>query len=263
MESTGRLNQDQWILGLDNRGAEGHSLFLRYFFGHARSDTDGVDTFPADSYDLRSEYGRASIDVRHRLAAGGTISLPRGLRLSPLVFLGSGRPFDITAGRDVNHDSVFTDRPALAVDARQSGVIGTSYGLLDPSPSAHERIVARNLGAGPRFAVVNLRLSKTVRLPGQRGEGPVKEKERKKPSKKGALGGKTGRRSGDLEGGRGLTFSLSAQNLFNHVNPAPPVGSLGSPVFGRSLASAGGYGFGTGASGGGNRRIELQLRLVY
>ena len=67
------------------------------------------------------------------------------------------------------------------------------------------------------------------------------------------------------EGGdRGLTLTLSAQDLFNRVNAAPPVGNLSSPFFLQSLSSAGGFGFGPGgASYAGNRRIELQARYSF
>jgi hypothetical protein len=42
------------------------------------------------------------------------------------------------------------------------------------------------------------------------------------------------------------------------------VGNLSSPFFGRSLASAGGFGFGTGGTtAAGNRRIELQARFAF
>ena len=59
-------------------------------------------------------------------------------------------------------------------------------------------------------------------------------------------------------------MSVSIQNLFNTVNPAPPVGDLASPLFGKSLANAGGFGFGPGGvSYAGNRRIEFQARYSF
>jgi hypothetical protein len=76
-----------------------------------------------------------------------------------------------------------------------------------------------------------------------------------------------GDRPGGGGEGAGLSFSISAQNLFNHVNPGTPVGNLGSSLFGRSTSSAGGFGFGGagggGASAAGNRRIELQARFSF
>jgi hypothetical protein len=61
-----------------------------------------------------------------------------------------------------------------------------------------------------------------------------------------------------------VTVSLYAQNLLNRVNPAAPVGNLSSQSFGRSLASAGGFGRGpAGLSSAGNRSIELQVRASF
>ena len=57
-----------------------------------------------------------------------------------------------------------------------------------------------------------------------------------------------------------MTFSVHAQNLLNRNNPGPPVGTLGSPSFGQSLATAGGFG---GGGAAGNRRIELDGRLGF
>src|SRR6185295_16223110 len=72
IESTGRMNQLQWILGVNNRLSPKVTLFFRYFLSRARSDTDGVGTFPANANDLTGEYGRASTDVRHRIVLGGS-----------------------------------------------------------------------------------------------------------------------------------------------------------------------------------------------
>jgi hypothetical protein len=59
-----------------------------------------------------------------------------------------------------------------------------------------------------------------------------------------------------------LTISVSARNLINHVNLAPPVGNLSSPSFGESTSTAGGFGpFASGAAG--NRKIEFQARFSF
>ncbi len=52
-----------------------------------------------------------------------------------------------------------------------------------------------------------------------------------------------------------VTFTAFAGNLFNRVNLAPPIGNLNSPLFGQSVALAGGpYG-----SAGANRRVDFQI----
>ena len=62
-----------------------------------------------------------------------------------------------------------------------------------------------------------------------------------------------------------LTVSMNAQNILNNVNLSPPVGNLSSPLFGQSLATVAGFGFGPGggSSSAGSRRIELQARLGF
>ncbi len=273
VESTGRLNQYQGILGVNNRLSRTLTLFARYFLAWAKSDTDGAGTFPASSYDLSSEYGRAAIDVRQRFVLGGSLTVPGGIRVSPFVLVSSGRPYNITIGDDLNRDSLFTDRPAFASAPDQPGSVATPYGLLDPTPRPGESIIPRNLGIGPGLVIVNLRVSKTFPIGGKRGDGPTPPRDGggggRGPGGRGGFGGGGRGGGGDGgrgggEGGRGLTLSVSAQNLLNHTNPGAPVGNLSSPFFGQSLASAGSFGFGPGGSTtAGNRRIELQARLAF
>ncbi len=53
------------------------------------------------------------------------------------------------------------------------------------------------------------------------------------------------------------------RNLLNHTNPGPLIGSIASPLFGQANQMYGtlnGEGFSENAS---NRRLELQLRLIF
>jgi hypothetical protein len=53
-------------------------------------------------------------------------------------------------------------------------------------------------------------------------------------------------------------------NLLNRVNLDVPVGNLASPNFGRSVATAGGFGAGSvGNPAAGNRRVEAQIRVEF
>jgi hypothetical protein len=56
-----------------------------------------------------------------------------------------------------------------------------------------------------------------------------------------------------------LSFSVEAQNLFNQVNPANPVGVLSSPLFGRSLSIATDFSSLTAA----NRTILLHSTFTF
>ena len=275
-ESTGRFDQRQLIVGLNSRTSRTVTLFARYFLGRARSDTDGAGSFPADQHDPGADYGPAAVDARHRFTLGGSVRLPGNVRVSPLAIYSSASPFNITTGRDNNLDTLFTDRPAFATDPRAPGVVETPWGLLDPNPRPGQTIVPRNLGRGGSFLVVNVRVRKSIGF-GQRAEPSATE-----GGERGDGEGRGGRRRRDrgdqmTPGGddrprrvpreRGesrvtLSFSVAAQNVLNHVNPGPPVGNLSSPLFGKPVATAGPFGFGS-ASAVGNRRIEVQARLEF
>ncbi|HEX8285518.1 MAG TPA: carboxypeptidase-like regulatory domain-containing protein [Pyrinomonadaceae bacterium] len=246
-ESSGRLNQHQLLVTLNARPSGRASFFANYTLNRARGDTEGAGTFPADAYDLRAEYGRSSFDVRHAFAAGGTFEAAWGLRLSPLVYASTGRPFNITSGVDANGDAFFADRPALASDLTRPTVRVTPFGVFDTEPPPGAPVIARNYGEGPGYFVVNLGVSRTFAF------GKV------------AAAGRGGGQAG--AGGEGrfrLTPGLRFTNLFNRVNLDAPVGSLGSPLFGRSVATAGGFGAGSvGNPAAGNRRVEAQVRFEF
>ncbi len=284
-ESTGGFRQDQLIANVNARVSPKLSLFGFYALGRARSDTDGANSFPADSYNLATEWGRAGFDIRHRAFLGGSLTAPFGLQLNPFITVSSGRPFNITLGRDVNGDSVFNDRPAWATDLTRSSVVVTRWGVFDTDPLPGQTIIPRNWGEGPGQFTVNLRVSRTFGFGGERRspaassvEGPLAGGP--PPGGFGGPGGGPGGRGagpggpGGPRGGPGmmfgegsgarrynLTFSVAARNLLNHVNLAPPVGTLSSPLFGLSNALAGGMGPGGSASA--NRRIEFQVRLSF
>jgi hypothetical protein len=281
-ESSGRFNQQQLIVNVNNRLSQRLSLTANYVLNRARSDTDGANTFPANQYDFSGEYGRSSQDIRHRFSLFGTISgLPWDIRLSPILIANSGRPFNITTGRDLNGDTIFNDRPAFATDLSDPGVRVTPYGTFDITPSPGQELIPRNFATGPSFFVVNLRAAKSF------GFGEVTQSA---GGAGGAGGGRSGGGGGGRRGGGGgggrrgggggaggedggsersrynLNLSVSVQNLFNNTNEGVPVGNLSSPLLGRSISSAGGFGRGGGGGGGqaaGNRRVELQVRFSF
>ena len=160
-ESTGRFNQNQFIVNVTKTLKGNSSLIGYYVLAKANSDTDGAGTFPANSYDLSTEYGRSSLDIRHRFVLIGNFRAPWGLSFSPMVIAASGAPFNITIGRDLNGDTLFTDRPAFATDLTKPGVLTTRWGVFDPNPTLGEQIIPRNFGTGPASLTTRLGISKT------------------------------------------------------------------------------------------------------
>jgi hypothetical protein len=263
-ETTGRSNQFQVVTGLSSRPGRGSSFFVRYFLGWTKSDTDGGGSFPAIPTDIDAEYSRASSDVRHRVMAGGSINAPWDIRIGPMLIVSTGRPYNITTGRDLNLDTVFSDRPSFGV-AGEPGVIDTAYGAFNTTGAG--AAIPRNYGEGPAFASLSLRVSKSI---------PLKKAKASPPHDPGGHGPPMGMGGGDHGGGMGgvrggdgpgLTFSISASNVLNRKNDGTPVGNLSSPLFGQSTSLGGFFmGFGRGGGGGGeagNRRIELQVRANF
>jgi Carboxypeptidase regulatory-like domain len=236
-ESSGHSRQDQFITNITQRLGTRLTYYGTYILARAFSDTDGSSSFPANSYDLHSEWGPSLQDVRHTFYWGGWLTLPGRIDLTPTVIYRTGMPFNITTGRDTNGDSLYPERPAFATGSGGEGVVSTAYGAFDLNPESGQVLIPRNYGRGSNFAVTHLRVSRTFfTVP---------------PSDAVA----SGRHS------YSLTLSVQVQNLFNQSNPDVPVGNLSSPLFGRPYVSVGDFGFGTNPQG--NRRIEAQIYFGF
>jgi hypothetical protein len=246
-QSEGLYNQNQLILNANSQATKKISLFGSYTLGYARSNTDGPTTFPANPYSSAGEYGPASTDVRNFETFGGTIQTLWKTTWSPLLTVRSGAPFNITVGRDLYGTTLFNGRPGIALNQNKAGLIQTSYGLLDPTPSAGETILGRNSGRGPGSVQLNMRVSKTLGF-GSSGSG-LDASGKPKESKP--------RYS--------LVLTLQVRNVTNHNNPGLIIGNIASPLFGRANQSAGantqtGTSFSESAT---NRRLELQMRFAF
>ncbi len=268
MESSGLYNQNQFIAFLNSRYSKSFSFSASYVLNHARSDTDGVGTFPAKPYDFTGEYGPAATDVRHRFTFTGTINTKWNIRLSPFVVVQSGPPFDLTIGRDLYGTTLFNARPGIATDPTKPGLIQTTYGLFDPNPALNQPTVTRNFGRGPGQLMVNLRVQKIFEFgrgensggasTGQPGSGPRTGT----PGVFTSAGGTGGLASKSAPHRYSLSISMSIRNLINHTNPGPIIGNITSPLFGLANQPSDGGGFGFSESAN-NRRLELQARLTF
>ena len=160
-ESTGSLDQNRLNINVRSAFRPGMNLFANYTLGFVNGDSDGSGTFPAYSYDLDSEFGRASFDVRHNFIIGGNFNLGWGISASPFIVASSGRPFNIIRGVDPNGDLLFTERPTfgqLAQVCVERNLTDKTYcDVAGEDPTA---IIPRNYGDGPGFFSVNLRLGK-------------------------------------------------------------------------------------------------------
>ncbi|HEU4714760.1 MAG TPA: TonB-dependent receptor [Pyrinomonadaceae bacterium] len=298
-ESSGRYNQNQFIVNVNSRFNRNITMSAYYVLAKANSDADGVGSLPANPYDFSTEYGRASGDIRHRFVLTGNIRAPWNISLNPFVIVQSGRPFNITLGRDINGDTFNTERPAFAPDGincdDRANFKCTPYGNFKLSFAPGDVMIPRNYGEGPGSTTVNLRVSKTWSFGSEGGSGNAGQQNRQgqgqgQEGQRGMMGGGMrgpgggGPGGGGPGGGRGgfgggpgggfggggggtgrynLTFSVNFQNILNHTNLSNPVGNIGSSLFGQSTSTAGGFGGFGGAIGAYNRRIDASLRFSF
>ncbi|MBS1874058.1 MAG: TonB-dependent receptor [Acidobacteria bacterium] len=291
-ESNGIYNQNQMNVNFNIRASRTLTLFTGYGLNFVKSDSDGAGSYPVDQNNLGAEYGRAAQDIRHRFFLGGSVATRWGIRLSPFITAHSGAPFNIVAGRDFNGDLIINDRPAFASASQvgQPNIVSTPWGIFNTKPGAGDKIITRNLGTGPSFFSVNLRLSKTF------GFGPERGGAAQNPAAGGGMGGPGGGGGGGAHGGGGrggmggggmrmggggrggmggmfgdsssskrynLVVSVNARNLLNTTNQGQYNGNLSSTYFGTSNALAsGGFG-GDRGNAATNRRIDLSLRFTF
>jgi len=289
-QSGGIFKQNQIIV--NNRVQVGARLSLwgYYTLNYANGNTSGagyVPSIPCGAPSLPTgtpcgideDYGRASFDVRHRAFVGGSISMPWGLRASPFLVAQSGSPFNITTGQDLYGINAYNTRPTVGTcDNSNSGAKPTAYGCFNLATTAGQAMIPINDATGPSRFTLNLRFSKTF------GFGEKKEAAARGNGQGGGTfgrgpggggphgggggphGGGGGEHGGGMFGGGNpsnnrynLTFSVNANNVFNRVNAANPIGNLSSRLFGESNTPAGGP-FGSTTA---NRRVYLQLLFSF
>ena len=277
-ESAGIFRQNQLIANFNVRAGTRLTLFGYYSLNFANSDTGGPTSFPSNPYDIPSDYGRSSYDIRDRIFFGGTISLPKGFRLNPFMIFNSGSPFNVTVPLDLSGTSILNDRPAFVstetcptVTAVGTNILCTQLGTFNTLPTAGEALVPINNYVGPNQFTFNLRVSKTFGFGaskagaanpggGGRPQGPFGGGGPGGPGGGGRGGGPNFGGGGTSSGQRySLTLSVQARNLFNIVNPSTPAGNLGSQRFDTSNSLAGGA-FGNASA---VRVIQLQAQFSF
>ena len=227
-------------------------------------ETDGIDHFTANPYNIRQDYGRSALSQAQQYTGGFQWTLPFGVQVTPFLVAHAGVPFDITTGTDLNGDTVFNDRPAFATDPTRKSVVATGYGSFDVQPTAGQPLVPRNYATSPGFVWLQLQAGKDIHL------GP-------RPAAPAATEGKPVVQDRPWV----LHFGVEVHNLTNHNNPGVPVGALAaspctaiscgcgtgsitcplapSPYFGRSLSLADQFSPNTAS----NRTVFLQTTFSW
>ncbi len=260
-ETSGVTEDQRLFVRLQSFFSRNIMAFAGYFLGSSKSNADSG--FLAYSYDDTGEFTRSRRDARHFMFMMGSFRVPYGFSLRPFVIARSGTPFNITAGQDLNGDSIFNDRPTFAQLEDACNRNGITESWCDVSGNDPNAIVPRNFGRGPGSLNVNLSIDKTF------GWGNSASSDRSDPNI--GRGGRRGGRRGGMFGGRGgrggfggrdrkpyeFTLGVRFRNLLNTNNLNNPVGNINSPLFGQSTNIQGGF------RGGGPRTVEFRTRFRW
>ncbi len=205
-ESSGKTRGQVFFVGVFQSTNKLFTLSSGYLNFNFKTNADTPFFLPQSSYDDDGEWARPFWQSRHLVFVTGNFNLPRKARAAVFINAASGRPFNITTGRDNNGDGNFNDRPGLT-DLTNSRAIQTRFGWL--APNVINGSLPRNTGTNPATVTVDLNLSRAF-----------------------VIGKQTG------EGGRSLAINVRFNNLFNRTNPLNVNGVLTSPFFGRANTAA-------------------------
>ena len=287
--SEGVFNQNQLIVNGHVQTTKWLSLFGYYSLNSAHGDTSGNGGFITTPGNIAADYGRTGFDVKSRIFLSGSITLPHYIQISPFMIGQTGNPYNITLGNDLNHDTIFNDRPLLVpagtVGSQTISGCGTFVSQSAGTAPAGSPVVPINSCTGPGLFTFNFRLTKTFGFGPLRNATPSQGGRGGQGGPGGGPGGGPpgGGRGGGGDGGRGgggggggggpfgggggsstgkrynLAIGLSVNNLFNNTDLATPSGTLTSPNFGKSTQVEGGpY-----TSDSAIRRIQVQASFNF
>jgi hypothetical protein len=224
-QSIGLYRSDSISVNANYRAKNGFFLYGYYMYRIRSADANGG--FPSNEYNLGVDAGRGIQDIRHTAYADLYLPmLPGRISLGTYMQANSGPPFNIVVNQDLNGDSQFNDRPAFATDLTRPSVIATRYGTFDTSPIPGQKIIPSDYGQSPGLFSLSAELERSftfgraLPLPPPAPGAPAPPAPKGKPY---------------VARKYSVLFIAEAENVINHVNLAPPVGVLGSPLFGRSI----------------------------
>jgi hypothetical protein len=271
-QSNGRSISDSFYFGMNGKIAKKIDFWANYSWNNNRGLDGGTSGSPSDAYDFSHEWGRTNWDIRHWFNVSASYQTKSGFSINTFILANSGRPFNITTGRDTNGDTSFSERPAFATDLNKPGVVMTPYGALDPNPAPGQQIIPRNFAQGPIFVSVNLGASKAFKFgraiepkaPPVAATGTAPTVSATSAPAAAGTGVATPAKP-PVQRPYSLVFSVYVSNALNRTNAGTPVGNMTSPFFLRSTSTSGFFFFGPGGGGGasGNRQITLRLRLSF
>ncbi|HEX4230061.1 MAG TPA: TonB-dependent receptor [Bryobacteraceae bacterium] len=245
LNTAANSNYNSFQATLRQQLTHGLTANLNYTFGKALDDASSATT-PANSYNLRNDYGPATFDTRNSLTGFVSYTVPKftafaprltnGWQINALITVASGNPVNIMAGTNVsgtgeNKDRVNVIGDPYATNSTIAGSLAQQYlvksAFAVPAAGTFGDL-GRDIIYGPDFGALDFSIFKHT---------PITERINSE-------------------------FRVEIFNLTNKTNWANPTATYTSASFGeltqtRNGSSAPGLGFGE------PRNIQLALKLIF
>jgi hypothetical protein len=111
VESNGRQHSESVSTTLRGRMTALFTGQVQYTWSRVYNDTSGIAAYPANDYDLASEWSRADFDRRHRFLVLGRTAAMKVVDVGLGVTLMSGTPYSELLGQDVYNNGRGRARP--------------------------------------------------------------------------------------------------------------------------------------------------------
>jgi hypothetical protein len=111
VESTGHQHSDSMVVTMRGRVSRWFNGQMQYTVSRVDNDTNGLNAFPANDYDLSGEWARADSDRRHRFILAGRINGLKVVDVGVSFTANSGGSYSELLGGDVYNNGRGKARP--------------------------------------------------------------------------------------------------------------------------------------------------------
>jgi carboxypeptidase family protein len=162
-QSTAEVKYRALYTKFEKRYSHRTQALVSYTYSNSRDNNPGQRYL--DPFDFGLDWGPSNGERRHSVVASGSVLLPADITLGAVWNLRSQLPWSATAGRDLNGDGFSTD--LVPGTTRNSGgrdldlAAVNAYRAANGLSNVNEALIDTS-----RISIVDLRVSKTIRLVG-------------------------------------------------------------------------------------------------
>jgi Carboxypeptidase regulatory-like domain/TonB dependent receptor len=155
-------NYHSVVVNITKRFSNHFQVFGNYIWSQNKDDGSSerdTDTYfgAQDPINIKLDYGRNGLDIKHQFKAAGVYTLPWGLAVSSTVIAHSGVPFPLYIAQDINGDGVTdlsfnNDRPTATLSNGKTVLVGR-YPYDQPGFAEWDARVLKDVRITERYTV--------------------------------------------------------------------------------------------------------------